>query len=83
MEAVATDGPRLMATAVAKDSHRHFWRSMEKHTADIKKIAGDDQATLTVNRNAQSFEMYVYEIMTNAPRLMAASGDRSNGTLPT
>ena len=47
--------------------------------ADIKNIADNDQATLTVDQNnaniAQSFKIYVYEITTDAPRLMAASRD--------
>ena len=43
--------------------------------ADIKNITGDDQATLTVHHNyaniMQSFEIYVYEIGTDALRLNA------------
>ena len=49
-----------------------------------KNFTGDDQATLTVDRNSAIYFVYVYEIATNAPaaasRLMAASRDRSNGT---
>ena len=54
------------------------------HIADIKNIAGDDQATLTVYRNstniAHTFRFYVYKIATDAPQLMAASWDSSHGT---
>ena len=39
--------------------------------ADVKNIAGDDEATLTVDQNytniAQSFEIYIHEITTDAP----------------
>ena len=39
--------------------------------ADIKNIAGDDQATLTVDQNyakiAQSSEIYDHEFATDAP----------------
>ena len=48
--------------------------------ADVKDIAGDDQVTLTVNRNyaniAQSLKIYIYEIMLDALQLTAVSGDR-------
>ena len=48
--------------------------------AEVKNIAGDNQATLTVDQNyaiiTQSFEIYVYEIATDAPQLTAASEDR-------
>ena len=44
MEAVATDAPWLMATAVAMDSyHRLQKKSLKRHVADVKNIAGDDQ----------------------------------------
>ena len=49
-----------------------------------KNFTGYDQATLTVDRNSALTFVYVYKIATNssaaAPRLMAAHGDRSNGT---
>ena len=48
--------------------------------ADIKNIAGNDQATLMVYQNyaniKQSFKIYVYMVATDAPQLMASSGDR-------
>ena len=48
--------------------------------ADIKNIAGDGQATLTVNQNhaniMQSLEIYVYKIATDAPWLTAVFGAR-------
>ena len=37
-----------------------FQRSLKRHIADVKSIAGDDQATLTI---AKTFEIYVYEIV--------------------
>ena len=45
-----TVGPWLTATAVATDSHCRFSKTW--HVADVKIIAGDDQATLMVNRNS-------------------------------
>ena len=74
--------PQLMTTAVATHPRRRL--SKRWHVADIKNFTGDDHATLTVDRNSAIYFVYVYEITTNAPaaapRLMAASGDRSNGT---
>ena len=73
MEAVMTDGchelPPSFSEEIARMAH-----------ADIKNMASDDQATLTVDQNyaniAQSFEIYVNKIATDAPRFTAASGDR-------
>ena len=43
--------------------------------ADVKNIAGDDHATITVAQNyayiTQSFEIYIYEITTDASWLVA------------
>ena len=69
----------LTATAVAT----HWRRRISKrwHVVDIKNFTGDHQVTLMVDRNSTIYFFYVYEIATNAPaaapRLMAASGDRS------
>ena len=58
--------------------------SKRSHFADVKSIAKDDQATLTVDQNStnikHTFRFYVCEIVTDAPQLTAASGDRSNST---
>ena len=47
--------------------------------ADIKNIAGDDQATLTDNQNyaniQQSYKIYVCELTTDASQLTATSTD--------
>ena len=52
----------LMATAVVTDSRCPF--SKRWHVADVKNIAGDDQATLMVERNsaniAYTFRFYVF-----------------------
>ena len=68
-----TVAPRLMATAVATDTRHRF--SNRWHVANIKNIAGDDQATLMVDRNsaniAYTFWFYIYEVMTVALRLTA------------
>ena len=78
MDKVATDAPRLMATAVAKHSCRRLpKRLLERHVADVKIIAGDDEATLRVNQNSanimQSFKIFIYEFLVDALRLTAAS----------
>ena len=82
VETVATDAARLMATAVATDSRRRFLKRW--HVADVKNITEGDHTTLIVNRNfaniAHTFRFYVKEIVTDAPRLMVAFGDCSNGT---
>ena len=68
---VATDAPQLTAMAVTTDSRRRFPKRW--HVADVKNIAGDDQATLRDNQNstniAQSIKTYVYDIANDAPRL--------------
>ena len=65
MEAVETDAPQLTTLAVVTDSTGVFRRSL-----NVKNITSDDQVTLMVNQNAatmtQSFEIYVYEIATDA-----------------
>ena len=57
----ATDAPQLTATAVAMDSRRRFSKTW--HVANVKNIAGVDQATLMVDRNsaniAYTFRFYV------------------------
>ena len=53
MEAVVTDAPWLMEMAVAADwRHRLPKISLTRHVDDIKNIAGDDQATIRVDRNS-------------------------------
>ena len=52
MEAVATDAPQLTAMAVATDSCLHFSEGIARMAqADVKNIAGIDQATLMVDQN--------------------------------
>ena len=79
--AIAFVVPQLTATAVATHPRHHI--SERWHVADIKNFTGDDQATLTVDRNSVIYFVYIYEIATNTPaaalRLMAAFEDRSNG----
>ena len=65
MEVVTTDAPWLMA--MATDSHRRPpKRSLKKHIVNVKKIIGDDQAILRVDRNStnipHTIAIYVYEI---------------------
>ena len=84
---VANDASWLTKMAVVMDSHRHLpKRSLERHIADVKNIAGNDQPILRVDRNsaniAYTIKIYVYEIATNALRLMAASEHCSNCVLP-
>ena len=84
--------PWLTAMAVATYSRRRFSKTW--YIANVKNIAGDDQATLMVNLNsaniAYNFRFYVYEIVTVAPRLTAmavatirAIVFRRDDTLPT
>ena len=85
---ITNDAPWLTAMAVAMDwRHRLLKRLLELEIANIINISGDNQTTIRVNRNSanimQFFEIYVYEIMNDAPRVTAASRDHSNCTLPT
>ena len=62
-----TDVPQLMAMAATTDSrHCLSKRSLKRQVADIKHITSDDQVSVRVDQNsatnAQSFEIYVYDI---------------------
>ena len=48
--AIATVVPRLTAAAVAMHPHRRILKRL--HVADVKNLIGDDQITLTVDRNS-------------------------------
>ena len=71
--------PWLTATAVITDSRHRF--SKRSHVADVKTIAGDDQATLMVHRNslniACTFHFYVCLRLCDRDCCSAADGSGS------
>lgn len=74
-EGVVTNASRLTATAVATDTRRHLPEIAWKAHCRRQEIAGIDQTTIRVERNftriVQFFEIYIYAIATDAPRLIA------------
>ena len=79
MEAVATDASWLTATAVAMDSWRRLpKRSFKWHVADGKNIAGNNQATLRVNRNSANIAQY-FKILSLRDRKWCFTADGSGG----
>ena len=85
---------RLFTSARSRLFFRCWWQRQLPRTRTVvfrrddtwptsKNFTGDDQATLTVNKNSAKF-VYVYTIATDAPvaapRLMTAFRDRSNST---
>ena len=71
--------PRLTATPAVTDSHHRF--SKRWHVANVKNIAGDDQATLMVHRNfasiACTFRFYVCLRLRDCICSSAADGNGS------
>ena len=68
------DEMEVVATAVTTDSCRRLpKRSFKQRIANVKNIAGDDQATLRVDQNSanitQFFEIFIYTITNDDPWL--------------
>ena len=82
---ITNDAPWLVAIAITMDAHhRLLKRLLKRHVADVKNIAGDDQAMLMVDQYSvnimHTIEIYACEIVTDAQQL-PASKDRSNCAL--